>query len=111
MGEWEIQQYFPVLLDILVRGLAQSYTLEQILQRFTAGLFCEQEVWLLGANTGLCPPLLSFIQIPALESPCVATSGLSFKITVESSLVTVSWGSACSDYPCNPCNVRLASRP
>lgn len=63
------------------------------------------------ANTGLCPPALGFVEIPALGGPCVATAGLSFKITVESSLVSVSWGSACSDYPGNPRNVRLASRP
>lgn len=89
----------------------RAETLEQILKRFTSCLFCEQQVWLLGANTGLCPPALGFVQIPALVNPCVATAGLSFKITVESSLVPLSWGSACSDYPCNPCNVRFASRP
>lgn len=55
VGKWEIQQCFPALLDILV-NIGSELQTEQILQGFASCLFCEQEVWFLGANTssGFC---------------------------------------------------------
>lgn len=90
----------------------RGMSLQQVLQRFTTCPCFESSrfgFWALPHV--LAHRLQVWVLLPAHQSPSVAATKLSFKNTVRSSLVKVIWGSACSDYPCNPCNLRLASRP
>lgn len=105
-----IQQNREILLYRGERWL-RGMSLEQVLQRFTSCPCFESSrfgFWVL--THVLAYQLRVCMQLPAHQSPSVAITGLSFKNTVKSSFVKFSWGSAHSDYLCNPCNVRLASR-